>query len=215
DVDHAGTDDQVGNALDGAQQHIVGGLESLQQTGGLAQYGEQLFIGNGDQGVDPVLEVLDAHLGDGHALAALEGKGPGDHGDGENPRLLGHVGDDGRRTGAGATAHAGGDEHHIGALDHIGDTVPVLHGGLAAHIGIGPGAEAPGYPVAQLQQGRTGKVFQRLGVGVGADKLHPFDLTVDHVLDGVTAAATDTDHLDFRTCRNIFDNLKHGIYPSL
>jgi hypothetical protein len=34
-----------------------------------------------------------------------------------------------------------------------------------------------------------------LGIGVGTDELHPFDVAVDHVLYGIPTAATDTDDL--------------------
>ncbi len=48
-VDHTGTDNQVGNPLHGTQQHIVGRLESLQQTGGFTEHLQQFLIGHCDQ----------------------------------------------------------------------------------------------------------------------------------------------------------------------
>ena len=50
--------------------------------------------------------------------------------------LLGDLGDDRRAAGAGAAALAGGDEHHVGALEHLFDLVAVLLGGLAADLGV-------------------------------------------------------------------------------
>ena len=47
----------------------------------------------------------------------------------------------GRRAGAGAAALAGGDEHHVGALDDLFDLVAVRLGGLPADLGIAAGAE--------------------------------------------------------------------------
>ena len=43
---------------------------------------------------------------------------------------------DRRAAGAGAAALARGDEHHVGALQHLFDLVAVLLGGLAADLGI-------------------------------------------------------------------------------
>ena len=53
-------------------------------------------------------------------------------------------------------------------------------------------------------------ILQRLGVGVGADEIHALHLhVVNHVLDGVTATAANTDHLDDRILRYTIDQFKH------
>src|SRR5690606_16312249 len=49
DVDHAVTGNQVCNALNSAQQNIVGCRKGVQQTGFLAHHCQQFFVGNGDQ----------------------------------------------------------------------------------------------------------------------------------------------------------------------
>src|SRR5690606_41467932 len=84
DVDHAGTDDQVGNALDGAKQYVVGLAEGGQQAGVLAQHGQQLLVGGGDQGVDVLAQLADTFLGDLHALSAFAGARLGYHGNVED-----------------------------------------------------------------------------------------------------------------------------------
>ena len=50
----------------------------------------------------------------------------------------------GARAGAGAAALAGGDEHHVGALEHLLDLLAVLLGGLPADLGVAAGTEARG-----------------------------------------------------------------------
>ena len=67
------------------------------------------------------------------------------------PMLLRDLRDDGRATGAGAAALARGDEHHVGALQHLFDLVAVLLGGLATDLGIGAGAEATGELAADVE----------------------------------------------------------------
>ena len=57
---------------------------------------------------------------------------------------LGDLGHDRGAAGAGAAALAGGDEDHVGALEHLLDLVAVLLGGLAADLGVAAGAEARG-----------------------------------------------------------------------
>ena len=70
--------------------------------------------------------------------------GPGDHADGEGAEALGDLGDDRRAAGAGAAALAGGDEDHVGALEHLLDLVAVLLGGLAADLGVAARRRGPG-----------------------------------------------------------------------
>ena len=49
------------------------------------------------------------------ALPAFEAERLGDDADGERAAVARDLRDDRRRAGAGAAAHAGGDEHHVGA----------------------------------------------------------------------------------------------------
>ena len=53
--------------------------------------------------------------------------------------------DDGRRAGAGAAAHAGGDEAHVRALEMIADFLERFFGGGAADFRLRAGAEAFGH----------------------------------------------------------------------
>ena len=57
------------------------------------------------------------------------------------PISRGDLRDERRAAGAGAAALARGDEHHVGALQHLFDLLAVLLGGLPADLGIGAGAE--------------------------------------------------------------------------
>ena len=85
----------------------------------------------------PVLRLL-------HPPPALEQERLGHDADRERADLPRHLRDDRRRAGAGAAAHAAGDEDHVGALHAPGHLVPVLLDGLAADLGPGPGAESAG-----------------------------------------------------------------------
>jgi hypothetical protein len=68
-----------------------------------------------------------------------------------------------------------------------------LFGGTRPGLGLAAGAQARG---AQLHQRARIAAVQGLRVGVGADELHALHALVDHVLDGIAAAAADADHLD-------------------
>ena len=85
-----------------------------------------------------------------HAPRALERERLGDDADRERALVARDLRDDRRRAGAGAAAHAGGDEHHVGALQRLGDALRVLERRLAADLGVGARAEALGEVRAEL-----------------------------------------------------------------
>ena len=60
-----------------------------------------------------------ALLGLTHALAAFKGEGLGDDAHGEGAGFFGHFRHDRSGASAGAAAHAGGDEHQIGAFERL------------------------------------------------------------------------------------------------
>ena len=106
----------------------------------------RFWFGNDEQRVDALLQFGDAAFGDAHAALAFEMERLGDDADGEDADLLRRPGDDRRRAGAGAAAHAGGDEHHVRAGEVVADLVDHFFGGGAADIGLRAGAEALGRP---------------------------------------------------------------------
>ncbi len=122
-VDETGGRDQVGDAGDTLQQHLVGHLECVEHAGLLVGDAEQPVVGDDDQRVDLLLEALHAGVGLNRTPPTLEPERPGDDTDRERPGVAGDLGDHGRGACAGAAALAGGDEHHVGTLDHLFDLV--------------------------------------------------------------------------------------------
>src|SRR5699024_2763364 len=114
-----------------------------------------------------------------------------------------------RRAGAGTAAHAAGDEQHVRALDRLADTIAVLLGRLPADGRISAGAEAAGDVHAHLHEHVGFAAFQMLCVGIGADEVHTFNTTLDHMVDGVATAAPDTDHLDDRFVSLLISKFEH------
>ncbi len=117
----------------------------------------RFWFGNDDQRVDEFLQLLDPRLGDAHPVDALEMKRLGDDADGKNARLARDPGDDRSRAGAGAAAHAAGDEHHVRALHRLKDVVDRLLGGRASDIGPRAGAKAAGNADPELDLARRGR----------------------------------------------------------
>ena len=116
----------------------------------------------------------------------------------KDTQFLGDLRHDRSTAGTGTTPHASGDEDHVGALQQLDDTLTVFHRRLAAHFRVGASAKPLGDFTAQLQDSLGGHALERLSIGVGADELDAFDVALDHVIDGVTTAAANTDHLDDR-----------------
>src|SRR5579872_1900378 len=195
-VDEPGHVDEVGDAGDALQQHLVGHLEGVDHRGPLVGDGEQPLVRDDDEGVDLLLQTLNALLGLVGTAPALEGERPGDDADGEGAEALCHLGDDGRPAGARAAALAGGDEHHVGALQHLLDLLEVLLCGLAPDLRVASGPKSAGELPPDVELDVCLAHEQRLRVGVDGDELDALQTGVDHPVDGVDASATDADHLD-------------------
>ena len=201
EVDHRRQGDQVGDPLHALAQHVVGDLEGLDHRGLLVEHLEQAVVGDDDQGVDLGGELLDALAGLVAAAGALEAERLGDDADGERADLAGEAGDDRGGAAAGATAGAGGDEDHVGALQQALDLVLLLEGGAVADLGVGAGAEAARLLVADVHGDVGDAELQRLKIGVDGHELDPGDVRVDHPVDRVDAGAADADDPDHRLVR--------------
>ena len=81
-----------------------------------------------------LVQFGDAALGQAHAAAAFEMERLGHDADGQNAHLAGDARDDRRGAGAGAAAHAGGDEHHMGAGEMVADLLERFLGGRACRL---------------------------------------------------------------------------------
>ena len=71
------------DALHALAEHVVRHLERFQQRLALLGHVEQAVVGDGDDRVDPGLELGDAFLGEAEAARALEVERLGDDADGE------------------------------------------------------------------------------------------------------------------------------------
>ena len=171
EVDEACLDHQVGDAGDARVEHLVGHREGVGEGGLLVGEPEQVLVRDDDQRVDVLLQLLDAELGRLHAALAFEVERLGDDADGEDALLARGPGDDRRSAGAGAAAHAGGDEAHVRAGEVLDDLVDALLGGGAADLRLRAGAKPFGDLRAELDEPLGLRHGQRLRVGVGDDEL--------------------------------------------
>ena len=193
EINESGHDHQVRHPADPRIKHIVGHLEGIGESGLLVGHPEQVLVGNNDQGVDILLQLINPRLGDTHAMHALELERLGHHANGEDALLACGAGHHRRTAGTGSAAHAGGDEHHMTAFEMFDNFVDRLLGGGAPDIGLRPGAEPLGDVDAHLDTPFRKGLRQGLGVGVGNHEFDAFEMGCDHVVDGIAARAADAD----------------------
>ena len=98
--------------------------------------------------------------------------------------------------GAGAAAFASGDEHHVGAFDHLFDFVAMRLACGAAHFGIAACTEAAREfaPNVEFDIGIAHQ--QCLRICVDSNELNALEACIDHAVDGVDATSAHTDDLD-------------------
>ena len=105
------------------------------------------------------------------------------------------LGDDGRCARAGAAAHTGGDERHIGVLNGLGDVVAALLGGALADLRIGACALTAGHLLAYLELLVGIGDRQSLLVRIDCDELNTLSPRLDHSVNNVVAGAANTNDL--------------------
>ena len=98
--------------------------------------------------------------------------------------------------GARAAAHAGGDEHHIRALEDGLNLVDRFTGRFFALIGEPSRAQASGQFVADAHANRCIRKGESLVVCVDGDKIDALDTFGDHAVDRITACSSDSDNTD-------------------
>ena len=129
---------------------------------------------------------------------ALELERLGDDADGQDAFLAGGARDHRGSAGAGAAAHAGGDERHVAADEMSLDVGHRLLGGGGADLGLRACAESFGDVGSHLNAALGGRARQGLRVGVGDDELDALQTAFDHVVDGIAARPADTEYGDAR-----------------
>ncbi len=143
-----------------------------------------------------LLKLGDSGIGGAAAAIALEAERLGDDPDGEDPAVARRLGDDRCGAGAGAAAHAGGDEQHMGAFERLFDLLERLFGGGLADLRTGAGAEALGDPKAELDALVGGRSVQGLGVRIGDEEVDALNVIGDHIGHRIAAGAPHADDAD-------------------
>src|SRR5947209_2907899 len=196
-VDDARDGDDVGDALHGLAEDVVGDAERLKEAG-ILRHREQLFIWYDDGGVNGVDQLGQAALRLRHAPAALEGEGLRNDSDGKSTHLAGQGGDDRRSAGAGATTMPCGDKNHVRPFQGFNYLIGIFQRSATAYFRVRPGTQPVRELGAQLDLYRRLRHLQRLQIGIGDNKLYTLNSSRDHPIHGIAAAAAHTN--DFYLC---------------
>ncbi len=97
---------------------------------------KQAIVRDHDQRVHHFLQPSDALFGRLGPLDAFEREGARDHANGQSANFFGHLSDDRGCARTGAASDPGGDEDHVGPLEHFIQLFGQLFGGFLPNIGI-------------------------------------------------------------------------------
>lgn len=196
EIDEACITDEIGNRLHRLTEHIVRDLKGVGKGDFLIGRMLEPFIGDDNEGIDLALKLFNALFRLLHAAAALKAERLGDNADGQNTHLAGDLGHNGRAARTGSAAHAGGDEHHIGVLQRLGDLCAALFRALAADLGIAARTLTVRQLLADLDLiGGAGNI-ERLFIGIDRNEIHAARPGTHHAVDNIVAAAAHADDLD-------------------
>ena len=150
-----------------------------------------------------------------HAAAAFKMKGLCNDTDGENPHLLGKLCNHRRCTGAGAAAHACGDENHIRAFKRIRDHIMAFLSCALAHLRVCPSALAMSRFLTDLDFMGSLGVIEHLPIRIHGDKFHALHTGANHTVHGVSAASAHADDLYLYYIFKVVINFKRHSYVPL
>ncbi len=201
DIDHAGHSNDFRDAGHRLAQHFVGGRERLLLRDIVAQYFLQAAIENDNERVDTFRQHGDALFRHPHAPRAFELERLRYHADRQDAHFACHFGHHRRRAGAGAAPHAGSEEHHIGALERVGNDGAFAQGVFATDDRVAARAEAA---LAQLYPFFDAGDGQRLRIRIGADEFERGQSGQRHMVDRVAAGTANTDDFDDRLRLRMF-----------
>ena len=195
-IDVAFLHDQVGNALDTGLENVIGQRKGLLHGQRLVNTNQKLFVGDHDQRIHILHQLINTTLSLCHFLLALEQEGLGNNRNGQNVHLLGDLCNHRSRTGTGTAAHACGDEYHIRTLQRICNLVLVFLSGTLSYIRLVAGTTAPGQLCTDLDLGSSLGIVQRLCVRIHCNIFNVLDAGIDHTVQRIAAAAANADHLN-------------------
>ena len=133
----------------------------------------------------------------------------GHHRDRENTLIFGRFGNWSSGAGTGSTAGTASEENHIRTLKDILNFLNTFFRRLATQFRIHAGTEAAGQVFADVDFLFSQRVVEVLSVGVNGHEFHAFNIGTNHVINGVSAGATNSNHFDTGKRFDFWVNFRH------
>ena len=184
---------QLGDGADSLLQNVVRDTEGVGKGDLLVRDKFQAVVRDDDQGVYLIGKVRNAALCLPHTVRAFKLERLRHNADRQNALVVRQLRDDRSRARSRAAAHTGGDEDHVGILQHLRDSVFGFFGRLLADFGLRASAHAAGQLFADLDLVLAGRLVQILLIGIDCDKLNALYAGRNHSVDNVIAGAADAD----------------------
>ena len=122
---------------------------------------------------------------------------------------MGKVSNDGSCAGAGAAAHACGDEDHVRTLEHLCDGSAGFFRGLLAGVGLGACAHAARQLLTDLELVGALGLVEVLLIRIDSNEFYAINTAVNHSIDYIITGAANTDYFNINNF--ICENLGHMI----
>ena len=203
--------DQVCNSLYGLLQNFIRLLERFRKCGPSVHDLEKSVIGNDDQGIDVILDVLDADKRPLHTALRFKAERLCHNTDSEDAHFLGNFRNNRSRASAGAAAHAAGYEYHVRTLDGLRDLICALFCCFLTDLRNCARSKTLGQLLSNLQKSGSSAKIQRLHICIHADELYACYIYIYHSVNSVVAcAANANDYYLASRFRIICLDFQHG-----
>ena len=187
---------EFGDGTDSLLQNIVGNAECVGEGDFLVGDEFQAVVRDDNHGIDLIGEVGNAGLGLFHTVCTFKAEGLRHDGDSQDARVVRDLRNNRRSACSGTAAHTGGDEDHVGALEHLRNERFGFLGGLLADIRLRACAHATGQLFTDLHFVFALGLFKVLLIGIDCDKFNALDIGRDHAVDNIVAGAADANDFD-------------------
>ena len=190
-IDDGRNIDQVCDTLYGLLKHFVRFLESFGKCSSAIHDLKKPVIGDYDQSIDVLLDVLDTNESSLHAALSLKAERLCHYADSEDAHFLRDPCNDGSSSGSCAAAHTAGNEYHIRTLESLSDLISTLFRCLLTNLRIRTGAKALRQLLTDLQQSGSPAKVQSLNISVDTDEFHTYNIYIHHSVNSVVACTAN------------------------
>ena len=205
EVDERGRDDEIGDAADALLEHFIRNAECIRHRGVLGNDLADLLVRNDDDGIDILLQIVDALDRIVHPALALKFKGLGHDGNRQDFFILCDLCNDGSGARSRSAAHSGGNEQKIRPLDVFCKLFLALLGSLSADLGFRARAQSLRALRADLDLLLRLVARKDLCVGIDGNIVGTRDPRLDHAVHGIVAGSAHTDDGDL--CSAVGDKI--------